>query len=193
MKKGFYFLLIMMGVAITIASCDDTKSYTDMLNEQRDMMDKLIADSGFVILSDFPADSVLEPNEFVEIDDNFYMNIIDKGNSSRAVMGQTDIQCRFIPYIFSTDSDRWMQYYRPNLGPNSNGTYPLEFKYGYTVPIYSYPPYEYFLGAGLSMPLAYVGDSSYVRLIVPFEMLGSDFQSSGTPVFFDRVRYIFKK
>ena len=61
MKKGFYFLLIMMGVAIAVASCDDTRSYTDMLNAQRDMMDKLIADSGFVILSDFPADSVLEP------------------------------------------------------------------------------------------------------------------------------------
>ena len=192
MKKGFYFLLIMMGVAIAVASCDDTRSYTDMLNAQRDMMDKLIADSGFVILSDFPADSVLEPNEFVEIDDNFYMNIIDKGNSSRAVVGQTDIQCRFIPYIFSSDSDRWMQSVS-NLGPNSNGTHPLEFKYGYTVPIYSYVPYEYFLGAGLSTPLTYVGDSSYVRLIVPFEMLGSDFQSSGTPVFFDRVRYIFKK
>lgn len=191
MKKGFYFLLIMMGVAIAVASCDDTRSYTDMLNAQRDMMDKLIADSGFVILSDFPADSVLEPNEFVEIDDNFYMNIIDKGNSSRAVMGQTDILCRFIPYIFSSDSDRWMESYS-NLGPHSNGKFPIEFKYGYNMTTYEYLPYTYFFGSGLSTPLAYVGDSSYVRLIVPFEMLGSDFQSSGTPVFFDRVRYIFK-
>ena len=191
MKKVFSIVWIVCA-ALFVASCGKTKSYTDMLNAQRDMMDKLIADSGFVILSDFPADSVLEPNEFVEIDDNFYMNIIDKGNSSRAVVGQTDIQCRFIPYIFSSDSDRWMQSVS-NLGPNSNGTHPLEFKYGYMVPIYTYPPYEYFLGAGLSTPLTYVGDSSYVRLIVPFEMLGSDFQSSGTPVFFDRVRYIFKK
>ena len=82
---------------------------------------------------------------------------------------------------------------RSNQQVQAPSVHSYPFDTAYRIRTYSYVPYEYFLGAGLSTPLTYVGDSSYVRLIVPFEMLGSDFQSSGTPVFFDRVRYIFKK
>lgn len=183
--------MILCAALIGTASCDDTKSYTDMLNAQADAIDKLVADSSFVLLNDFPADSVLAPNEFVKIDDDFYMNIIDKGNSNRAVLGQTDIQCRFTAIMFMEKSEMGTGSV-DLLGPNSNGTHPVEFKYGYTQGLYDYT-YNIFLGQGLNAPLAYVGDSSYVRLIVSFEFMGSDFQSTGTPVFFDKVRYIFRK
>ncbi len=191
MKKGFYFLLIMMGMAIAVASCDDSESYTDMLNAQRKAINNLIADSGFVILSKFPTDSVFASNEFVKLDDEFYLNIIDKGNSDRAVLGQTDIQCRFTATFFM--DDEWGTGTLDLLGPHSNGTYPVEFKYGYyTTGLYDYT-WNIFISSGLAGGLPYVGDSAYVKLIVPFEYLGSDFQSTGTAIFFEKVRYIFKK
>ena len=81
------------------------------------------------------------------------------------------------------------------LGPNSNGTHPVEFRYGYYTslnPDYSYT-WDMFICEGLGAGLPYVGDSAVVKLIVPFKLMSSDFQSSGTPVFFEKVKYTFIK
>ena len=50
-----------------------------------------------------------------------------------------------------------------------------------------------FICEGLGAGLPYVGDSSMVRLIVPFKLMSNDFQTAGAPVYFEKVRYIFKK
>ena len=82
MKRGFYILLIMCA-AIMVVSCDKTKSYTDMLKAQRKAIERLQVDSGLVFLDDFPADSIFKENEFVELDNGVYLNIVNKGNSER--------------------------------------------------------------------------------------------------------------
>ena len=81
------------------------------------------------------------------------------------------------------------------LGPNSNGTHPVEFRYGYYTslnPDYSYT-WDMFICEGLGAGLPYVGDSAVVKLIVPFKLMSSDFQSSGTLVLFEKVKYTFIK
>ena len=81
------------------------------------------------------------------------------------------------------------------LGPNSNGTHPVEFRYGYFTslnPDYSYT-WDMFICEGLGAGLPYVGDSSIVKLIVPFKLMSNDFQSTGTPVYFEKVKYTFIK
>ena len=82
MKRGFYILLIMC-TAIMVVSCDKTKSYTDMLKAQEKAIDRLRADSGLVFLEEFPTDSIFKENEFVELDNGVYLNIVNKGNSER--------------------------------------------------------------------------------------------------------------
>jgi len=99
MKRGFYILLIMCA-AIMVVSCDKTKSYTDMLKAQEKAIDRLRADSGLVFLEEFPTDSIFKENEFVELDNGVYLNIVNKGNSERAVLGQTAIRSRFIARMF---------------------------------------------------------------------------------------------
>lgn len=202
MKKGFYTLLILCA-AMIVASCNKTKSYTDMLKAQDKAFSRLIEDSGFVILDDWPKDSVFKPNEFVKIDNDYsqgvYLNIIDKGNNKRAEFGKTNIQTRFTARMFMEKAviDTGTI---DLLGPHSNGTHPVEFKYGqYDAGLYDYI-YNMFIGPGLAAGLPYVGDSSYVKLIVPFEEMtdlgmqyGASFSSSGVPVYFSKVKYIFKK
>ena len=193
MKRGFYILLIMCA-AIMVVSCDKTKSYTDMLKAQQKAIDRLEKDSGLVILDEFPKDSIFKENEFVKLDDGVYLNIIEKGNSERAVMGKTDVQTRFMATLFM-ESSSFGTGTVDLLGPHSNGTHPVEFKYGYySEGLYSYY-YNIFISPGLAAGLPYVGDSAYVKLIVPFKQMGTlgDFQSTGTPVYFEKVRYIFKK
>ena len=193
MKRGFYILLIMCA-AMMVVSCDKTKSYTDMLKAQRKAIERLQVDSGLVFLDDFPADSVFKENEFVELDNGVYLNIVNKGNSERAVLGQTAIRSRFIARMFMESSSLGTGTV-DLLGPNSNGTYPVEFRYGYYTslnPDYSYT-WDMFICEGLGAGFPYVGDSAVVKLIVPFKLMSSDFQSSGTPVFFEKVKYTFIK
>lgn len=193
MKRGFYILLIMCA-AVMVVSCDKTKSYTDMLKAQQKAIDRLEKDSGLVFLDDFPKDSIFKENEFVKLEDGVYLNIIEKGNSERAVMGKTDVQTRFMATLFM-ESSSFGTGTVDLLGPHSNGTHPVEFRYGYySEGLYSYY-YNIFISPGLAAGLPYVGDSAYVKLIVPFKQMGTlgDFQSTGTPVYFEKVRYIFKK
>ena len=51
----------------------------------------------------------------------------------------------------------------------------------------------YWISEGLASGLEYVGDSSYVKLIVPFKVSSSDFMSQGEPLYYTKVRYIFQK
>lgn len=139
MKRGFYILLIMC-TAIMVVSCDKTKSYTDMLKAQEKAIDRLRADSGLVFLEEFPTDSIFKENEFVELDNGVYLNIVNKGNSERAVLGQTAIRSRFIARMFMENSSMGTSTV-DLLSPNSNGTHPVEFRYGYYTslnPDYSY-------------------------------------------------------
>lgn len=195
MKKGFYVLLIMLAAAMVV-SCDKTKSYTDMLKAERKAIDRLIRDSGYVILKDFPADSVFQPNEFVKLDNGVYLNIISRGDiDDKAVLYQTGVQCRFIANFFMTAADSIPV---ELLGPHSNGTWPVEFKYGYYTASLNpdrYYVYDVFISPGLAAGLPYVGNNSYVKLIVPFKQMGSlgTFQSAGTPIFFSKVKYMLIK
>ena len=193
MKKSFYVLMIMF-VAFVIASCDDTKSYTDMLNDERKAIERLRVDSGLIFLDEWPKDSVFKENEFVELDNGVYLNIVDKGNTERAVLGETAIRSRFIATMFMENSSISTGTL-DLLGPHSNGTHPVEFKYGYYTslsPDYYYA-WDMFICEGLGAGLPYVGDSSIVKLIVPFKLMSSDFQSAGGPVYFEKVKYVFIK
>ena len=193
MKRGFYILLIMC-TAIMVVSCDKTKSYTDMLKAQRKAIERLQVDSGFVFLDEFPKDSIFKENEFVDLDNGVYLNIVNRGNSERAVLGQTAIRSRFIAQMFMENSSMGTGTV-DLLGPHSNGTSPVEFRYGYYTSLYPDMDYYYdiFICEGLGAGLPYVGDSAVVKLIVPFKLMSSDFQSTGTPVFFEKVKYTFIK
>lgn len=185
---------MIMCIAALVASCDKTKSYTDMLKAEEKAIERLRIDSGLVFLKEFPQDSIFEENEFVELENGAYLNIVNKGNSERAVLGQTAIRSRFIATRFMENGSIPVGTH-DLLGPHSNGSHPVEFRYGYYTslnPDYTYT-YDMYICEGLGAGLPYVGDSSIVKLIVPFKLMSSDFQSSGTPVFFEKVKYTFIK
>ena len=85
MKKGFNILLILCAALVAI-SCSKTKSYTDMLKDEKKAINRLIDENDFEILKDFPEDSVFKENQFVELENGTYLNIIEKGTSQRACL-----------------------------------------------------------------------------------------------------------
>lgn len=190
--------------ALLALSCSKTKSYTDMLKDQKKAIERLKDKEGFVFLKKFPKDSVFKANEFVELENGVYLNIIDKGTSERAVAGQTKILYRctmYYPmdtaYIYLTNSAGYhiIPYYynlvsngsciSSNYGPHSNGTSPYSFIYG------DYTSSD--VGEGLMTPLQFVGDRAKVKLIVPFKRGLPTDNSNGEPAYYEILEYKFEK
>lgn len=189
MKRSFNILLIVFATLLVV-SCDKTKSYTDMLNAEKKAISRLIDEEGIEVLDDYPENGVFGPNQYVKLENGVYLNVIDSGNGQRAVQYKTNVFCRFIAENFMTGDTVLYD----NLTTSS--TPPVEFKYDlYTSPIEGAGYFNQFLGEGINTPLAYVGDSSYVKLIVPFKRMGqsSSFQQYGYAVYFKKVRYTFAK
>ena len=194
MKRGFYILTILCA-ALMVVSCDKTKSYTERLKDERKAIDRLIDREGIKVLKDYPSDGVFGENEFVKLDNDVYLNVIDSGNGNRATLAKTKVLCRFTANdIMSTDSTRMLI---DNLSSIYNHVwgFPTEFVFGYNV--YSGESRDYdpdlFVGDGLATALYHVGEGAEVKLIVPFKRMGNFFQSSYTPVYFSKVKYTFEK
>ena len=183
MKKGFNILLIACAV-LMVVSCDKTKSYTDMLKAEKKAINRLIDEENFDILDEYPANGVFGPKQFVKLDNGVYLNVIDSGNGNRAVLGKTTVLCRFSGVSIMEDSLSFNNF--------RTGTWPVEFKFGLYTAIDS-NPYNEFLSEGLATGLSYVGDSSYVQLIVPFKVSSDYYRNLGYPLYFSKVRYIFEK
>lgn len=194
MKKGFNILMLIIGAMMLVLSCNRQKSYTDYLNDERKAINRLISEEGFEVINDFPASGVFKKDQFVRLSSGVYLNIIDSGNGNRAVSGRTIILARFDAQLF-LDSIK----YSADLFPLYE--FPMDFKFGTSTSPNSNDPVSYcFLSPGLNEALNYVGDSSEVRLIVPFEK-GSTYQKgdvqyqiSGNycPAYYKRVRFIFE-
>lgn len=191
MKKGFNILLIVCAALLTL-SCNKTKSYTDMLNDEKKAINRLIAEEGIEVLKNFPADSVFEANQFVVLDNGVYLNIIDQGDNDRAVLNKTKILARFTAKLFKQNDSTIYS----NYGPHSNGTAPVEFIYGSYTPL-SEPStrLEYnlntLLSEGMETSLQYVGHKGKVKLIVPFKVGTNDQQKSGYSIYFRIIEYKF--
>jgi len=185
MKHIFHFLLIST-VLFTALSCSKTKSYEERLRDEQKIIDRFMDEKGFVVIDDFPADGKFESNEFVILESGVYLNIIDYGNLDQmAEYSVTDIIARFSYALLET------AYEYSNYGPHSNGTTPLQFKYGYWVADRGYSAALECFSQGMQEALEYVGDGGIVRLILPFRVASYYASQSYIPEYFDVLQYKF--
>ena len=199
MRKGFTVLWILCA-AIMAVSCGKTKSYTDMLNDEKKAINRLIDERGLEILSEFPKDSIFKENQYVKLKSGLYLNIIDKGTDQRAVLYSTKVYYRCNMHFF-LDTDTVMG----NYGPHSNGTnmFPIGSPSGFVESVpFTYgegssadaTSYSYmYVSDGLNEALQYVGDRGKVSLIVPFSIGSYYDQSQGNPIHYEILEYIFEE
>ena len=184
MKKGVLFLMLMLSGMITF-SCSNTKSYGEMLKDEKKTIKKLIADSGFVILDKMPENMKFGPKEFVQVD-GIYLNIVDTGNGKRAEENKTLVYFRFIQQGISKTDTMLVDY-------SDNDDYPLQFNYplsaDYGYPFASTDAGYYYTSEGTSIPLKYVGEHGIVKLIIPFKKGSESDQNNGMPRYYMWLKY----
>ena len=187
--------------SVLFGSCGSkVKSFRQLKKEEKEAIDALIAKEGFEILDRYPANGVFGEKQFVKLDNECYLNVIDSGNGNRADSSKTVVLMR-CSYIGITPQDTI------SLSIFSNDQEPLEFVYGNIVEAKArasqniYSNGYLFLSAGVESALEYVGENAIVRMIIPFDNgqdskyrygIGSVHQDNlKIPMYLDRVRFIF--
>lgn len=182
MKKIVGLFSFLLFTAIGFSSCDDSKTYAEMMEEERELIKKFMADSSFYSVDVLPEDTVFAPKEFMLFSDGLYMNIQDLGSGQHFEDGM-EVTVRFTEYRLHD------QVIISNMKSTSQGTSPDVFRYqvsGSTesgifiseddsesslmASIYSSTA----VPSGWLVPLKYLKDGGKVRLIVPHKLGQSD-------------------
>ena len=205
MRSKIGVMMIIFGITfgIVFGSCGKkVKSFKQWKKEEQEAIEALIAREGFEILYTYPADGVFGEKQFVKLDNECYLNVIDSGNGNRAVSNRTIVLMR-CSSVGMTERDTFSYTIFPN------GHEPLEFTYGrmieakYRVSQNTFSSGYLFLSPGIESALEYVGENAIVRMIIPFDNgqdskypagIGSAYQDNERiPMYLDRVRFVFDK
>ena len=104
---------LMMTAVLLITSCDKTQSYADMLKAEEKAIERLMDEEDIVVLKEYPADGVFKENEFYQMDNDVYINVIDSGNGNRIGTKRQNVNVRMsIVVLWCVSSSRillnWM-------------------------------------------------------------------------------------
>ncbi len=180
-------MLALIVSAIALTACSDSKSYTELLNDETQAVNFYLADQ--MVTNDIPADSVFltgpdAPYYRLDEEGNVYMQVINPGHRDDSVYCATTDQLiyfRFTRYNLSA----WYQYgLWEGVGNATDFSYsPTSFRYGnYT--LQSSAMY----GAGIQLPLSYLGIDCEVNLVIKSQYGFTDEIANVIPFLYN-VRY----
>ena len=204
MKKLTWILFGLLVLTFTFQACDNTKTYAEMLEEEKDAIKDFINEHGIKVISQtefFAKDSVTEENEYVQLSSGVYMNIVKKGlldengqllNPNDTIRNNAEVLVRFMEYSLM-DKDTTLS--------NLNAVETVdEFRYKVTstqiagsfTAGYMYQFYGPTVPAGWLVPLGYIRSFGHVKLIVPSKMGHQSAMQYVYPYFYDIRKYQFK-
>lgn len=170
--------------ALSFVSCDDNKSYAELLVQEDKAVNRFLVDQH--VIADIPEDSIFiygEDAPYYQLDEegNLYMQVINPGSGPKVVDDQM-VYFRFLRYNLS--------YYKGNLdacypeGNLNNVSSYNSFRYqNYTLPSSAS------WGAGLQTPLNYLPLNSEVRIVVKSQFGMTGELSAVTPYLY-HIKYL---
>lgn len=196
MKKLTLFFLSLLALTISFQACDNSKTYAEMLDEEKKLINDFIRSRNIKVISQtefYDQDSTtnLEKNEFVQLASGVYMQIVDKGSKNLAdtMRSNNKILVRFMEYglvqkdtTLSNLND--VQVVDEFLYTVSSTSIAGKFLAGYMQAYYGKQ-----VPAGWLVPLTYVRDRAHVRLIVPSKMGHEESMREVYPYYYDITKY----
>lgn len=144
----------------TMASCSDSKSYAELLNEQDRAVNNYLADQ--TVFLDIPEDTVFEvgkdaPYYRLDEDGALYMQVLNAGTKGNKVVDGEQIYFRYTRYNLLAYKDGEL----PSGGGNNLSLKPCWFRYNNFMIQTSYD-----WGTGIQTPLAFLPVDCEVNLVV---------------------------
>ncbi len=208
MRKLVVLLLSLLVGGSIFQACDNTKTYAEMLEDEKNAVNAFIKKRGIKVISveDFEKDTITDvaSNEYVLFSNGVYMQIVDRGskNPESVFKNNNEIISRFMEVdIMEDDTTLASNVHNPYEVLN---IYPEGFRYtsSGTTLYGQFMTNEAGLGSnmvnlygstavpsGWLVPLKYVRDSAAVKLIVPSKMGHSTAQQYVYPYFYDIRRF----
>ncbi|MDE6853509.1 MAG: DUF4827 domain-containing protein [Muribaculaceae bacterium] len=181
MKKYSLIAVFVLALA-AVCSCDDSKSYAELLNEEDMYVNNYLADQN--VIMDIPEDSVFEygpdaPYYRIDPDGLLYMRVISPGTEGNMVENNEQIYFRYTRYALSAYADGKL----PQGQGNNISLSPYWFRYNnYSIQA------SVTWGVGVQRPLAFLPVDCEVDLVVKSQMGLTDEESYVQPYLF-RLTY----
>lgn len=160
--KALLSVIVAIPAMMAVTSCDDSKSYADLLNEEIKSVNSFLADNR--VVNSVPADSIFEEGPdapFYRMDEDgmVYMQVIRSGDLNNKAKSDQLIFFRFTRCNLNYWAKTGDFLYEGNANDfEYNAT---SFRFGnYTLASSA----QY--GAGIQLPLAYLGIDCEVNLVI---------------------------
>lgn len=194
MKKLTLFFFALLALSLGFQACDNSKTYAEMLEEEKDGIKAFIKDSSINVISQsefYANDSMtdVKKNEYVQLASGVYMQIVDKGSKNLAdtVKPNDQILVRFAEFdilrggysasnLNSIEPDAF-NYTVTSTSIAGIFTQGMMMSYGSAVP------------AGWLVPLVYVRNGARIKLIVPAKMGQAEALQSVKPYYYYIQKY----
>lgn len=168
--------------AVAYTSCDDTKSYAELLKEEDKAVEKFL--SNYTVVNTIPADNNFQvgtsaPYYKLDEDGYVYMQVLDKGDAGMATYNEVIYfrYSRLNLLIWASDGDQ------VPTGNDSSLASPYSFNFENTM-LSSTTQY----GTGIQQPLYYLNKNCRVNLIIKSKAGSSNDLVSVTPYLYE-IRY----
>ena len=188
MKKLVFLFLSLLAAGSIFQACDDSKTYAEMLEDEKNAVNKFIKDKGIRIISqdEFEKNDTvtnLDRNEYVALSDGVYMQIVDRGsaeNKTDTFANNNEICVRYIEEDIMTRDTTCFNVFLEEWGDaNQLYTNPAVFRYVAEGSQSTAVP------AGWLLALPFVRNYAHVRLIVPSKVGHSSAQQYVNPYYYD--------
>ena len=189
MNKLAQLLFVFLASVVLLSSCDDSKSYADLLKEEDKavkafLADKIVykevpADSVFITLQDVNNDTLQVPYYQLDTDGNVYMQVLETGDMDNRFEKGNEVAIRFLRY----DLKALMNGDNPSPDGNSNPADYVTIRFGETT-----LPSTTQYGSGLQYPMYFLGDECHVNLLIRAKAGFTSEMSAVMPFLYD-IRY----
>ena len=203
MKKLVFLFLSLLAAGGIFQACDDSKTYAEMLEDEKNAVNKFIKDKRIQIISqdEFEKNDTVTDlirNEYVALSDGVYMQIVDRGsaeNKTDTFANNNEICVRYIEEDIMTRDTTCFNVFLEEWGDaNQLYTNPAVFRYvaegSYVYGTFIQMDYywaSYYqstaVPAGWLLALPFVRNYAHVRLIVPSKVGHSSAQQYVNPYY----------
>ena len=181
MKKAALGVVWIILLSCFFPSCNNSKSLQELLQEEQKAIDRFINENGFVILKNYPSDSVFKDKEYYRTTEGLFFHVVSPGNGNKVqLLNDVSVRYDFCKYVKDAAAGDTTSY------PFFNYGLPYSFVYGVTQ-TYSgtYSP----VCQAWVIPLSYVGENAVVDMIIPSSLGSYTDNTNVTPVFYQGLRY----
>ena len=186
MKKLVFLFLSLLTAGSLFQACDNSKTYAEMLEDEKNAVNKFIKDNDIRVISleEFERDTVTASkeagdgyDEYVAFSNGVYMQIVDRGGKEE---GENGVE--FINEVdtFATDNIICTRYVEKDMMTGEVTCFNVALEelwvnqgYGTAIP------------SGWLIALPYLRNNAHVRLIVPSKMGHTTAQQYVNPYFYD--------